>query len=78
MRDLDGRTELTSTVDIELRGAARILSGVAAGRIRSAVAENLEVLRQLLESGREADQRRAAPVGLENSDTSHAALCSYS
>ena len=46
----DGATRLTNTVDLELTGAARLLSGVAAGRIRSAVAENLEVLKRLLES----------------------------
>lgn len=49
--DRDGKTEVTNTIDLELTGAARILSGVAAGRIRSAVAENLQVLKQLLESG---------------------------
>jgi len=46
----DGATRLTNTVDLELTGAARLLGGVAAGRIRSAVAENLEVLKTLLES----------------------------
>jgi hypothetical protein len=36
----DGVTRLSNTVDLELTGAARLLDGVATGRIRSAVAEN--------------------------------------
>ena len=46
----DGVTRLTNTVDLELTGAAKLLGGVAAGRIRRAVAENLEVLKRLLDS----------------------------
>ena len=46
----DGATRLTNTVDLELTGAARLLGSVAVARIRSAVAENLEVLKRLLES----------------------------
>ena len=46
----DGATALTNTVDLELTRAARLLGGVAVARIRSAVAENLEVLKRLLES----------------------------
>lgn len=46
----DGVTRLTNTVDLELTGAARLLGGLATGRIRSAVAENLAVLKRLLES----------------------------
>jgi hypothetical protein len=46
----DGTTRLTNTVDLELTGAARLLGTVAVARIRSAVAENLEVLKRVLES----------------------------
>lgn len=45
-----GSTEVTNTVDLELTGPVKILGGVAAGRIRSAVAENLQALKHLLES----------------------------
>jgi Polyketide cyclase / dehydrase and lipid transport len=47
----DGATRLTNRVDLELIGAAKLIGGVAAGRIRSAVAANLEVLKTLLDSG---------------------------
>jgi carbon monoxide dehydrogenase subunit G len=46
----DGATRLTNTVDLELTGAAKLLGSVAVARIRSAVAENLAVLKRLLES----------------------------
>jgi uncharacterized protein YndB with AHSA1/START domain len=51
MEERDGRTRLSNTVDLELRGPVRLLGGIAAGRIRSAVAENLDTLKQLLEAG---------------------------
>jgi uncharacterized protein YndB with AHSA1/START domain len=46
----DGATRLTNTVYLELTGAARFLGSVAVAKIRSAVAENLEVLKRVLES----------------------------
>ena len=46
-----GATRVTNRVDLELTGAAKLIGGVAAARIRSAVAKNLEVLKTLLESG---------------------------
>ena len=50
MEERDGRTRLSNTVDLQFTGAVRILGGIAAGRIRSAVAENLDTLKQLLEA----------------------------
>jgi uncharacterized protein YndB with AHSA1/START domain len=47
----DGRTRLANTVDLELKGPMRLLGGLAAGRIKSAVAKNLDALKQLLEAG---------------------------
>lgn len=51
MEERDGRTRLSNTVDLSLTGAVRLLGGIAAGGIRSAVAANLETLKQLLEAG---------------------------
>jgi hypothetical protein len=51
MEERDGRTRLSNRVDLELKGPVRLLGGIAAGRIRSAVAENLDTLKQLLEAG---------------------------
>jgi uncharacterized protein YndB with AHSA1/START domain len=51
MEDRDGRTRLSNTVDLQLTGAARLLGGMATSRIRSAVAENLDTLKELLEAG---------------------------
>jgi hypothetical protein len=45
-----GVTRLTNTVELEVTGVAKLIGGVAVGRIRSAVAENLNVLKKLLES----------------------------
>lgn len=45
----DGGTVLTNVVDLHMRGALRLVGGIAASRIRTAVAENLHVLKQLLE-----------------------------
>jgi carbon monoxide dehydrogenase subunit G len=50
MEERDGRTRLSNTVDLQLAGAVRLLGGIAAGRIRSAVAENLNTLKQVLEA----------------------------
>jgi uncharacterized protein YndB with AHSA1/START domain len=43
-------TVLTNTVDLVASGALRLVAPVATRQIRSAVAANLEVLKQLLES----------------------------
>lgn len=43
-------TRLTNAVDLELSGPKRLLGAVAVGRVKGAVAENLDVLRQLLEA----------------------------
>jgi carbon monoxide dehydrogenase subunit G len=51
MEERDGRTRLSNTVDLDLTGPLRLLGGIATGRIRSAVAENLEALKRLLEAG---------------------------
>jgi uncharacterized protein YndB with AHSA1/START domain len=44
----DGGTTVINTVELELPGPRRLLSGVVAGRIKAAVAENLSVLAELL------------------------------
>ena len=51
MEERDGRTRLSNTVDLRLTGAVRLLGGIAAGRIRSTVAKNLDTLKELLEAG---------------------------
>jgi hypothetical protein len=43
-------TELTNTVDLEPQGALRLISPILGGRIKRAVAENLNVLKAQLES----------------------------
>jgi uncharacterized protein YndB with AHSA1/START domain len=45
----DDTTTLTNTIDLRLPRALNLLAPVALGRIKSAVAENLAVLKQLLE-----------------------------
>jgi carbon monoxide dehydrogenase subunit G len=49
LEELDGATRLINHADLEARGVARLLAPAATGRIRSAVAENLEVLKRILE-----------------------------
>jgi uncharacterized protein YndB with AHSA1/START domain len=51
LEERDGGTRVTNTVELRLTGPAKLLGGVAVGRVRSAVAENLHVLKELLESG---------------------------
>jgi uncharacterized protein YndB with AHSA1/START domain len=46
---LDGGTILTNTVDLQPSGPLKLLAPIAAGRIKSAVAANLAVLKQVLE-----------------------------
>ncbi len=43
-------TRLTNTADLQARGLARLAAPLAIGRIRDAVAANLEKLKELLES----------------------------
>lgn len=43
-------TRLTNTADLSGRGPLRMLAPLATGRVREAVAANLETLRRLLES----------------------------
>ena len=46
---IGGGTRLTNTADLEARGIAKLAAPIASGRIRGAVAENLEALKRLLE-----------------------------
>jgi hypothetical protein len=47
--DLNGRTRLMNTADLEGRGLMKLAAPMASGRVREAVAENLGALKQLLE-----------------------------
>jgi carbon monoxide dehydrogenase subunit G len=47
--ELDGATRLTNSAELEARGIAKLASPIVSGRVRSAVAENLGVLKELLE-----------------------------
>jgi carbon monoxide dehydrogenase subunit G len=47
--DLDGRTRLTNTADLEGHGLMKLAGPLASGRVRDAVAANLNALKQLLE-----------------------------
>ena len=47
--EIDGATRLTNTAELEARGIAKLASPIVSGRVRSAVAENLGVLKELLE-----------------------------
>ncbi len=42
-------TRLTNTAELEARGMMKLAAPLASGRIREAVAQNLQVLKQLLE-----------------------------
>ena len=53
---IGGGTRLTNTVELEPRGPFGAVAGVFPGRIRAAVAENLKVLKSLLQ------EERFAPV----------------
>lgn len=52
MEEREGGTRLSNSVDLQLTGAVRLLGGIAVGRIRSAVADNLDTLKQLLETSK--------------------------
>jgi carbon monoxide dehydrogenase subunit G len=43
-------TALVNTVELQMTGPLRLLGGIAASRVKAAVAENLDVLKLLLES----------------------------
>ena len=43
-------TVLTNAVELEMGGALRLVGGIAASRVKAAIAENLGVLKQLLEA----------------------------
>ncbi len=43
-------TVLVNTVELEMTGPLRLVGGIAASRVKTAVAENLDVLKRLLES----------------------------
>ena len=47
--EIHGATRLTNTAELEARGIAKLASPIVSGRVRSAVAENLGVLKELLE-----------------------------
>jgi carbon monoxide dehydrogenase subunit G len=47
--EADGGTRLTNSADLEGRGLARVAGSLAANRISSAVAANLDALKDLLE-----------------------------
>lgn len=56
----DGGTELTNTVNLEASGAVRLIAPALRNRINRAVADNLNELRNRLETGHGA--HRAAPA----------------
>jgi len=45
-------TTLTNTMDLQASGPLRLVAPLAASRVKSAVATNLDTLRQILETGR--------------------------
>jgi len=47
--EVGGITRLTNQADLEPHGIMRLAAPIASGRVRSAVAANLETLKQLLE-----------------------------
>jgi hypothetical protein len=47
--EVGGSTRLTNRAELEGRGIARLAAPIASGRVRNAVAENLETLKRLLE-----------------------------
>ncbi|MFD0362340.1 SRPBCC family protein [Nocardia sp. GCM10030253] len=50
LEPISGGTLLRNTIELEVRGALRLAGPVLTARVKSAVAANLEVLRQLLEA----------------------------
>jgi carbon monoxide dehydrogenase subunit G len=49
LEEIGGDTRLTNKADLEARGIAKLAAPIASGRVRGAVAKNLETLKQLLE-----------------------------
>jgi carbon monoxide dehydrogenase subunit G len=47
--EVDGVTRLTNRAELEARGIMKLATPIASGRVRDAVAENLETLKRLLE-----------------------------
>ncbi|HZD17403.1 MAG TPA: SRPBCC family protein [Actinomycetota bacterium] len=45
------RTRVTNSVELEVTGALRLIGPIAASRVKTAVAENLGVLKRVLEAG---------------------------
>lgn len=50
LEDVDGSTKLTNTADLEARGLLKLAAPIAVGRIRDAVAQNLGILKGILEA----------------------------
>jgi carbon monoxide dehydrogenase subunit G len=50
--EVGGSTRLTNGAALEARGLAKLAAPIASGRVRGAVAENLEALKRLLEAER--------------------------
>jgi carbon monoxide dehydrogenase subunit G len=44
-------TALTNAANLQATGPLRLVAGLATGRVKSAVAENLDALKQILETG---------------------------
>jgi uncharacterized protein YndB with AHSA1/START domain len=53
----DDGTILTNTMDLHPSGALRLIAPLAASRIKSAVANNLEALKRVLETGGQSADR---------------------
>jgi carbon monoxide dehydrogenase subunit G len=49
LEEVGGSTRLTNSADVQARGIAKLAAPIASSRVRGAVAENLEALKQLLE-----------------------------
>jgi carbon monoxide dehydrogenase subunit G len=49
LEEVGAGTRLTNKAELEARGIATLAAPIASGRVRGAVAENLETLKQLLE-----------------------------
>jgi carbon monoxide dehydrogenase subunit G len=47
--EIGGSTQLTNRVDLEARGIMKLAAPIVSGRVREAVAANLETLKHLLE-----------------------------
>ena len=49
LEEVGESTRLTNRADLQARGIAKLAAPIASGRVRGAVAENLDALKQLLE-----------------------------